>query len=151
MGWIFEFCQYPELLSCDDACDEVFNIVIDLVICHSSDYDVVVVWNAFSAVYYEIQPIICQTFEIADGQSFVVSVFIGTDGGSFLSHCPSSSLPFQLGTIEAFSEIFGELANSDFGNFNFYIATMKNFHISIIIKFIYQDYHIFGKFTNYLQ
>lgn len=51
---VFEFCQYPELLSGDYSGDEVFNVVVDLVIFHCSDYDVVVVLDAFSAVYYEI-------------------------------------------------------------------------------------------------
>ena len=59
MCWVFEFCQYPELLSCDYSGDEVFNVVVDLVVCHCSDYDVVVVLDAFSAVYYEVKPCVC--------------------------------------------------------------------------------------------
>ena len=59
---VFEFCQYPELLSCDYSGDEVFNVVVDLVVCHCSDYDVVVVLDAFSAVYYEVKPCVCHPF-----------------------------------------------------------------------------------------
>ena len=51
---VFEFCQYPELLSGDYSCYEIFNVVVNLVVCHGSDNDVVVVWKAISAVYYEI-------------------------------------------------------------------------------------------------
>ena len=50
---IFEFCQYPELLSCNYSSDEVFDVVVDLVICHGSNHDVVVVRDAFSAVHDE--------------------------------------------------------------------------------------------------
>ena len=125
---VFEFCQYPELFSCDYSCDEVLNVVVDLVVCHCSDYDVVVVWNAISAVYYEIQPCVCHAFEIADGQSLVGSVFINADCGSFLSHCPSFGLSLELCAIESFSEIFGELAGSDFRFLYFYGTSVEYSH-----------------------
>ena len=62
MCWVFEFCQYPELLSGDYSGDEVFNVVVDLVVCHCSDYDIVVVLDAFSAVNNEVKPFICHAF-----------------------------------------------------------------------------------------
>ena len=66
MSRVFEFCQYPELLSCDDSSDEVLDVVVDLVVCHGSNHDVVVVRNAFSAVYDEVKPCVCHTLEIKD-------------------------------------------------------------------------------------
>ena len=54
MSRVLEFCQYPELLSRDDSCDEIFDVVVDLVVGHCSNYDVVIVRDAFSAVYDEV-------------------------------------------------------------------------------------------------
>ena len=125
---VFEFCQYPELLSCDNSCYEVFNVVVDLVVCHGSDNDIVAVWDAVSTIYYEIQPFVCHAFEIADGQSLVRSVFIYADCGSFLSHCPSFGLSLQFCTIESFSEIFGELSCSDLRFLDFYGAAVEYSH-----------------------
>lgn len=125
---VFEFCQYPELLSCDYSSYEVFDVVVDLIVCHGSDYDIVVVLDAFSAVYYEIQPCVCHAFEIADGQSLVGSIFIDADCGSFLSHGPSFCLPLEFCAIESFSEIFCELTCSDLGGHYFYGAAVENSH-----------------------
>ena len=58
MSRIFEFCQYPELFSCDDSCNEIFDVVVDLVVGHCSDHDVVIVRDAFSAVYDEVEPLV---------------------------------------------------------------------------------------------
>lgn len=58
MSRVLEFCQYPELLSCDDSCDEIFDVVVDLVVGHCSNYDVVIVRDAFSAVYDEVEPLV---------------------------------------------------------------------------------------------
>ena len=125
---VFEFCQYPELLSGDYSGDEVFNVVVDLVVCHCSDYDVIVVLDAFSAVYYEIQPCVCHAFEIADGQSLVGSIFIDADCGSLLSHGPSFGLPLEFCAIESFSEIFCELTCSDLGFLYFYGTSVEYSH-----------------------
>lgn len=51
---VFEFCQYPELFSCDHSCDEILNVVVDLVVCHSSYDDVIGMRDTFSAVCYEV-------------------------------------------------------------------------------------------------
>ena len=125
---VFEFCQYPELLSGDYSCYEIFDVVEDLVVCHCSYYDVVVVLNAISAVYYEIQPFVCHAFEIADGQGLVGSIFINADCGSFLSHCPSFGLSLEFCAIESFSKIFGELAGSDFRFLYFYGTSVEYSH-----------------------
>ena len=125
---VFEFCQHPELLSCDYSGDEVFDVVIDLVVCHGSDYYIVVVLDAFSAVYYEIQPCVCHSFEIADGQSLVGSIFIDADCGSFLPHSPSFGLSLEFCAIESFSEIFGELSCSDLGLLYFYGTSVEYSH-----------------------
>ena len=66
MGWVFEFCKYPELLSCDYTSDEVFNVVVDLVVCHGANYYVIVVRESFSAIYDEVQPSVCHALEIKD-------------------------------------------------------------------------------------
>ena len=63
---VFEFCQHPELLSCDGSRDEVFDVVVDLVVGHGSNHDVVVVSDAFSAVYNEVKPFVCHALEIKD-------------------------------------------------------------------------------------
>ena len=125
---VFEFCQYPELLSGDYSCYEIFNVVVNLVVCHCSDYDVVVVWNAISAVNNEVKPFICHAFEIADRQSLVGSVFINADCGSFLPHSPSLGLSLEFCAIESFSEIFGELADSDFRVLYFYGTSVEYSH-----------------------
>lgn len=125
---VFEFCQYPELLSCDYSGDEVFDVVIDLVVCHGSDYDIVVVWSAFSAIYDEIQPFVCHAFEIAYGQSLVGSIFIDADCGSFLSHCPPFGLSLEFCAIESFSEIFCELTCSNLWLLDFYGAAVEYSH-----------------------
>lgn len=128
MCWVFEFCQYPELLSCDYSSSEVFNVVIDLVVCHCSDYDIVVVGNTVSTIYDEIQPFVCHTFEITDGEVFVFGVFVSADGGSFLSHCPSFGLSLEFCAIESFSKIFGELSGSDFRFLYFYGTSVEYSH-----------------------
>ena len=55
---ILEFCQYPELFSCDDSSNEIFNMVVNLVVGHSTYYYVVIVGKAFSAVYDEVEPLV---------------------------------------------------------------------------------------------
>ena len=125
---VFEFCQYPELLSCDYSGNEVFDVVKDLVVCHGSNYDIVVVWNAISTVNNEVKPFICHAFEIADGESLVGSVFINADCGSFLPHSPSLGLSLEFCAIESFSEIFGELADSDFRFLYFYGTSVEYSH-----------------------
>lgn len=55
---VFEFSQYPKLFSCDDSCNEIFNVVVNLIVGHGTDYDVVIVRNAFSAVYDEVKPLV---------------------------------------------------------------------------------------------
>ncbi len=135
MGRVFEFCQYPKLLLGDYSSDEVFNVVVDLVVCHGSNYDVVAVRDAFSAVYNEIQPCVCHAFEIADGQSLVGSIFIDADCGSFLSHCPPLCLSLQFCAVEAFSEILGELAGSDFRLLYFCSTSVEYSHN--LLKLLY--------------
>ena len=125
---VFEFCQYPELLSCDYSGNEVFDVVKDLVVCHGSNYDIVVVRNAISAVNNEVKPFICHAFEIADRQSLVGSVFINAYCGSFLPHSPSLGLSLEFCAIESFSEIFGELADSDFRFLYFYGTSVEYSH-----------------------
>ena len=125
---VFEFYQYPELLSCDYSCYEIFNVVIDLVVCHCSDYDVVVVWDTVSTIYYEIQPFVCHAFEIADRQSLVGSVFIDADRESLLPHSPSFGLSLELCAIESFSKIFCELSCFDFRFLYFYGTSVEYSH-----------------------
>ena len=135
MGRVFEFCQYPKLLSCDYSSDEVFNVVVDLVVCHGSDNDVVVVRGAFSAVYNEIKPFICEPFEVFYKVIFVGSIFIDADCGSFLSHCPSFGLSFEFCAVETFPEIFGELAGSDF-RFLYFCGTSVEYSHNLL-KLLY--------------
>ena len=54
MGGIFELCKDPELLTGKNSSYEIFYVIVDLVICHGSNYDVVAVGDSFSAVYNEI-------------------------------------------------------------------------------------------------
>ena len=56
MRRVFEFSHNPKLLSGDDAIDVVGNKVVNLLVCHRADDNIVIVRNAMAAVDDEIQP-----------------------------------------------------------------------------------------------
>ena len=128
MGGVFELCQYPKLLSGDYSCNEVFDIVVYLIVCHGSNHDVVIVWDTLPATDNEVKPFVGHTTKVKDRERLVWSVFVGVDGGGVLSQRPSSSLPLQFCTIEPFSEIFSKLACPDLRIGDFEGTAMKNSH-----------------------
>ena len=50
MRRVFEFSHNPKLLPGDDAIDVVGNKVVNLVVCHRADDNIVIVRNAMAAV-----------------------------------------------------------------------------------------------------
>ena len=56
MGWIPEFCQHPKLLSRNYTIHIIGYIVINLIICHSSNHNIIGMTLSASTSNYEIQP-----------------------------------------------------------------------------------------------
>ena len=66
MSRVFEFGHYPKLFTCNSTTNKICNIIIYLVISHSTDNNVIVMLLARSACYNKIKPFVSQFFEFED-------------------------------------------------------------------------------------
>ncbi len=117
MRGIFEFRQYPELFPCQYSVYVVGDIVVNLVICHCADNDIVVVRGIVAASYNEIKPFFCHFFEMKSFQGGVLLIIVDADYGGGIAFGPSFGLFLYFGAIEAAAKVLGEFSLYDSGSF----------------------------------
>jgi len=67
---IFKFCQAPELFSGNDSIHIVCNVIVNLVICHGTDNNVMFMSNSVTAGNNEIKPFFCHFFKFQNPSYF---------------------------------------------------------------------------------
>ena len=132
---ILEFSKHPELFSGDNTVDIVRYIVVYLVVCHCTYYNIMLMRLSAAAGNNEIQPCIRHFLEFKNIEFFVDEQRIDINNRRCISLRPAFSLFFYDCAIEACSEILGITANNDSRLLHFHIASVidKHFPHSLLL------------------
>ena len=107
------------------AGNESFHKVPDLIVCHRSFYNVIIMFNSSSAVCHKIKPLICHLIKGQYLQFCVWRIFIMIYYRcTFSCHCPPLCLFFKTGTVKSISEILVKTILKNTRNRYFYITSM---------------------------
>lgn len=80
MSGVFEFGKYPELFTGNNTVDIVCDIIINLVVCHSTDYYIIVMRFTVTAINNEVKPFFCHFHEFKNVESCIKSYSICVNG-----------------------------------------------------------------------
>ena len=124
MRGMLKFRQSPKLLSCNNPLNKIRYIIIDLIISHSTDHYIIIMFHTITTIYDKIEPFLCHLGKMKNLQSIIYLKTKNTNYRIIVPTSPTCSLFFQLRTIKTSSEIFGILTYNDFRKFDLAIPSM---------------------------
>lgn len=128
MGGVFEFREGPELLPSDGSVHVVGDEVVDLVVGHSADDNIVVVGLPVTAGDDEVEPLFGHIGKLEDIQAIKETNRIGVHARGVEPARPAFGLLAQYRAVKARAKILGVAANANLGPLDLATAAMKDCH-----------------------
>lgn len=126
MGGIFEFCESPELFSGDSTIHVVGDEVVDLVVGHSADDNIVIVGFPVTAGDDEVEPLFGYVGKLEDIQAVRKTNRVGVHARGVEPTRPALGLLAQYRAVKAGTKILGVASNANLGPFDLAATAMKD-------------------------
>ena len=146
MGWILKSCQRPELLSRNYTINIICNIIINLIIRHCTDNQIIIMRYTMTAGDNEVQPFLCHLFKFQNFKTGIHTDGIYIHNWRIIPFCPAFCLLTDDRTVKSGTKIFCVFTLDNLRHRYGGIAAMINCHFSHPIDL--QSYSII--FTNYI-